>query len=258
MFGFGSTRIKIRHIFASWGLGEAVKEATGSDGVIYDKEGTHLNTDFGESNASKFYASPEILKENSGYEFMNSLPVDTKTWVENCHPCQCAMSKIVIQHGTKLEGIIGTEVGIVADKRYWPAVYKNWLQNPTISSHGEFWVCPSCCGLWTNVGGFWAKVRVEGQESLSMDRLRETESLLRGAQIMAANELPDPGVKSSPDSTKCPHCLVWRDVRPYEAIKGESTGQTIHVCPKCATGDIIEPKEAPHVTNSLISQEEEI
>jgi hypothetical protein len=151
------------------------------------------------------------------------------------------MGGIMLQSGTALEGIVGSEKGIAAGEQHWPLVYRAWKSSGElqVNPNGVFSLCAGCRAVWTAQHGFWIRVKVEGMEVLSLERFKETEGVLQTAAIIKANELPDPGEQPSPDSTKCPHCHVWREVRSWT----QDTTKNIHICPKCGTGDVVESQE---------------
>lgn len=194
----------------------------------------------------QFYADAETLKEGSGYyTFMNSLPADPNLWVENCHNCQRAMSPIMLTPGTPIEGIQGSEIGLPSNTAYWSDAYCNFLEDPSllpINPASSFWFCKGCCGVWTSAPGFWLKVKLNGEEQLSIERIKMTEDHLK-VQALEALDIPiDPGVKPSPDSTPCPNCHRWRNVSPYQSSPDDMLGRFHHICPHCGTGEIYDPK----------------
>ena len=178
---------------------------------------------------TKFYADAETLKEGSGYyTFMNFLPANSDMWVENCNDCRVAMLKIMLTSETDVET----------------------LSNKTkVNPSSIFWFCSSCGRVVTAIGAYWEKVSINGKEFLSTDRIKVTENKLRGDQAMAANNPVDPGLKPSPDSTECPNCHSWRTVEPYKSDEDDTFGRFHHICPKCKTGEIYNPKQIqPEVT----------
>ena len=190
---------------------------------------------------NKFYAEAEVLKQASGYyTFMNFLPLNPNTWVENCHPCQRPMHALMFQPGTKLRALISTAIDSYAANQ---TLVKKLRDDPSaLNPSAEFYMCPTCQdgNVWTKQLGFWVKVEVEGEKQLVMDKIKGTESKLLEAKVMELNALPDPGTPPSPDSTICPHCHVYRTVSKWEPVPGEDSGKNIHTCPKCNTGDIVD------------------
>jgi hypothetical protein len=196
---------------------------------------------------AQFYADPETLKHGSGYyTFMNALPMPAEMWVENCQPCRRAMKHIMLNTNAKVEAIPGTDLGMSATMTFWTANYLKYRQDPksiVINPAGDFWFCEGCAKIWTSTLGFWCCVSINGETSLSIDRLKLTEDKLREQRVQAINNVViDPGIKPSEDSTKCSNCHVWRTVEPYESYPGDGLNRTHHVCPKCHGGEIYDPK----------------
>lgn len=172
------------------------------------------------------------------YETLSLLPAGSGAWIENCRHCHIPMKTIIIQTGTKLEGIPGQQSGIPDDEKYHPVGLKAWLENPVIQPGGQFWYCDKCESVWVIALGFWTKVRVNGEDKVYANRFPEEVKKVVEEQI-------DPGPKLSPDATMCPECHVWRMVKPYE-------DRTIHVCPKCRTGQIMDKVESKEETSNAV------
>jgi hypothetical protein len=188
-----------------------------------------------EVEKSSFYADPETLSQGPGSnDFLNSIPIKDK-WVENCADCKVPMKFVTLPIRSLPVGIVDSVRGVCPELKNIYKAYLEWVKDPIISVASEFWYCFQCKSVWTITSAFWTKVMVWGEKTVEPEKVKEVQ--VNPATLVEV--VIDPGVKLSEDSTLCPNCHVWREVKPYDGTIRQGETYVQHVCPKCHAVDIV-------------------
>ena len=188
-----------------------------------------------EKPSVSFYPNMELMKESLGfYDNIKSVSLDAgrdTPWIENCTHCRCPMQKILIDSDKILgipDSVYGENRG--AKRSNGELVFQTWFDawkvNPVLNPAIDYWFCKSCSSVYTIVdGGYcWTKVSING-----MDKFDSTLIQAIKKEVILEDKPFDPGPAPSEDSTQCPNCMRWREVKPY------SKTHVQHHCAHCKT-----------------------